>query len=391
MKWSARIARVRGIDIRLHVTFPLIIVFFAAQFWVAMGGWRGALFGLVASLLLFVCVVLHELGHSLVAQRFGAEVRDITLWPIGGVARMTEMPRRPAHEFMVSAAGPMVNFVITAVLAVLTVGLMASGAWPSLASVQALTEQPTWQALLSYLLTANLLLGLFNLIPAFPMDGGRILRSLLALRLDYVPATRIAVAVGQGIALIVGLLGLLGYVPLTLVLIAIFIFFGAGQEGQATAARELLGDIRVYQAASRTSRSVSPGDPLSRVVDLTLSTHQSDFMVLDDQQLVGVLTRSALIDGLRRHGPDIPVAEVMCGQYPSTSPEETLLAAQRKMSGAKCEALPVLEGDVPVALLTMADVNEAYTLAAISPQSFAASGAVTGEQMALAMGDHRSS
>lgn len=375
MGWSVKIARIRGIDIRLHITFLFIVVFFAFQYW-GMGarGWQGALFGVVYVLLLFVCIVLHELGHSLVAQRFGVQVRDITLWPIGGVAQMEDIPHQPSQELLMSIAGPAVNFIIAGVLGVVAASLLAVGALGDIMRLPQLMRQPTWQTLLLYLLSTNLVLGLFNLIPAFPMDGGRVLRSLLAMAMSYIQATRIAVAVGQGIALIFGLAGLLIPGQFTLMLIALFIFFGAGQEGQAVAARELLGDLRVYQAASRNTLPVSPADRLSHVVDLTLNTHQADFMVVEGGQLVGVLSRAIVLDALRRYGPEVAVVQVMCPDHPTVTPDETLLSAQQKMSRAACQALPVLENGQPVALLTLADINEAYTLMAINPRAFTRSG-----------------
>ena len=370
MHWSVRIARIKGIEIRLHITFLFIVVLFAVQYWdMGARGWQGALFGVAYVLLLFACVVLHELGHSLVAQRFGVKVRDITLWPIGGVARMEDIPRKPWQELVMAVAGPAVNLVIAAVLGVLAVSLLAVGALGDIMRLPELMREPAWQTLLLYLLVTNLSLGLFNLIPAFPMDGGRVLRALLAMVLPYVQATRIAVAVGQGLALVLGLAGLLIPGQYTLMLIAVFIFFGAGQEGQTAAARELLSSLRVRQAASRNTRAVSPSDRLSHVVDLTLSTHQADFMVIEGGELVGVLSRAVVLDALRKYGPDVPVGQVMCADHPTVEPEDTLLAAQKKMSAAACQALPVLEGGQPVALLTLADINEAYTLMAISPQA----------------------
>jgi Zn-dependent protease/CBS domain-containing protein len=371
MNWSVRIGRVKNIDIRVHVTFVFIVLFFAIQYWgMSAQGLRGALFGVIYALLLFGCVVLHELGHSLVAQRFGVKVVDITLWPIGGVARMEEMPRKPRQELVVSVSGPAVNFVIAGLLAMLGGSLLAFGGLRDVARLSQIIGQPTWQTMWLYLLGTNVALGLFNLIPAFPMDGGRVLRSLLALALPYLQATRIAVAVGQGIALMLGLAGLLIPGQLTLLLIALFIFFGAGQEGQVTAARELLGDLRVSQAASLSTRTVLASDRLSHVLDLTLSTHQADFMVLDGDRLVGVLSRSAVMEALRKHGADVLVGEVMCPEHPSVQLGDTLLTAQRLMSEAQCQALPVLEGGKPVGLLTMADINEAYALMAIAPQTF---------------------
>jgi CBS domain-containing protein len=191
------------------------------------------------------------------------------------------------------------------------------------------------------------------------------------MALPYGQATRIAVVVGQGLALILGLAGLLIPGQFTLILIAMFIFFGAGQEGQTAAARELLGDMRVYQAASRNSHTVDPSDRLSHVVDLTLSTHQADFMVIQEGRLVGVLSRAAVLEALRQHGPDVLVSQVMCSDHPTVGLADTLLDAQQKMASVACQALPVLDHGEPVALLTLADVNEAYSLMAINPQAFA--------------------
>jgi len=153
-----------------------------------------------------------------------------------------------------------------------------------------------------------------------------------------------------------------------LMLIAIFIFLGAGQEGQMVAARQMLGELRVHQAASRETHVVSPLDSLSRVVDLTLSTHQADFMVIEGERLVGILSRSAVLEALRRYGADVLVGQVMCAEYPTVELNDTLLVAQQKMAAARCQALPVLEGGRPVALLTLEDINEIYALVMASPQ-----------------------
>jgi predicted transcriptional regulator len=284
---------------------------------------------------------------------------------------MQDVPRKPWQELLMSVAGPAVNFVIAGLLTIVAVLVLASGALGDLRLLPQIVQQPTWQTLLLYLLLTNLSMGLFNLIPAFPMDGGRVLRALLAMALPYLQATRIAVAVGQGLALLLGLAGLLIPGQLTLLLIAIFIFLGAGQEGQMTAARDLLGDLRVHQAASRHSRTVSPSDTLSHVVDLTLSTHQADFMVVEQGRLAGVLSRSVILQALREGGPDTVVRQVMCDDHPTVAMTDSLLTAQQEMAKAACQALPVVEDGQPVALLTLADINEAYTLMAISPQTFA--------------------
>ncbi len=197
MRGSFRLLRIAGIDLRVHFTFPLVLLLGAVQ-WGDRHGAAGALFGVVLMLALFACVVLHELGHSLVARRLGIPVREIVLLPIGGVAMLVRTPRRPLHELLIAAAGP----VVSGLLALAFAGLLA-GAYPGLGLVDArrLVDPqlavPALRTLLAWLLTANLGLLLFNLIPAFPMDGGRMLRALLATFLGFQRATRIAATLGQ--------------------------------------------------------------------------------------------------------------------------------------------------------------------------------------------------
>ena len=251
--------KVRGIQIRMHYTFPLILIFAAIQFASLTGrGLTGALFGVIVISILFVIVVLHELGHSIAAQSYGIQVKQIVLLPIGGLAQLARMPEKPSQELVISAAGPLVNFALAAVLAVLG---LAYGQELSLQFGIRLPAGITLGAVFSYVFAANLFLGLFNLLPAFPMDGGRILRSLLAMRIDYSRATRWAVTIGQGLAVLMGLWGFFGG-GFFLILIAFFIFFAAGQEGRMIKMRQLLGDVTVREAFSSQIRSLSPHSTL---------------------------------------------------------------------------------------------------------------------------------
>lgn len=226
MKWSAKLGRFAGIDVRVHVTFLILLAYLAAVFWSDTGTVAGVLTGLSLVVMLFVCVLLHEYGHALAARRYGIATRNITLLPIGGVALLESMPRDPRAEIVVALAGPAVNLVIAAAAWIV---LVFSGQHAGAAAGGLLQ-----MSLLPSLIAANLMLGLFNLLPAFPMDGGRVLRAALSLRMDRVRATRIAAGIGRTLAVGLGLLGLASN-PF-LILIAVFIWIGASAEAKAVRA-----------------------------------------------------------------------------------------------------------------------------------------------------------
>ena len=229
---SIRLLTIRGIDIRVHATFPLILVYAILEFGVFSGqGLAGAIFGVIVTLLLFAIVVLHELGHAVAAQYYGVPVKQIVLLPIGGVAQLQNIPENPMQEFVIAIAGPLVNVGIALVLYLAHLAFGFGGVW----TVDAMglmfgVGQGGAGAVFNYIFATNLLLAVFNLLPAFPLDGGRVLRALLATRLDYGRATAIAVTVGQALAAVAGVWGFLEG-DLFLVLIAFFVYTGASQEG----------------------------------------------------------------------------------------------------------------------------------------------------------------
>lgn len=370
MNWSIKLLKFKGIDIKIHLTFVLILIWAAYRWSGSTGeGLQGALFGIVATLLLFLSVTLHELGHSLQAQKFGVKVRDITLMPMGGLAQMEEIPEDPNKELRIAIAGPLVNFGIAALL--IGIGaLLDARTLLSIEELQASLGSVSWSGLLAYLTTANLMLGLFNLIPAFPMDGGRVLRALLAKKMEHAKATRIAAQVGQGLAMLLGLWGFMSG-SWTLVIIAIFVWMGAGQENQGVQVKHTLGDTTVDQVMTRAPHALKINDPLSRAVELTLSTSQADFPVLEwgSNKVVGMLSETDLLRGLQSKGADAAVREVMQTPITTTRPDESLPDAQQKMLKARMRALPVIsaEGEL-LGLLTISDINEAYRLMAISPK-----------------------
>ena len=368
MSWSIKLFKVKGIDIKIHLTFFLILIWAAYQWSISTGeGLMGAVFGIAATLLLFASVTLHEFGHSLQALKYGITVHDITLMPMGGLARIDEIPEDPMKEIRIAIAGPLVNFIIAGVLFIIGL-LLNTRAIISLDELYSSIGQVSWNGMLAYLTMTNLLLGLFNLVPAYPMDGGRILRASLAKIMDRSKATNIAVNVGQGLALLFGLWGFFNG-SYTLVLIAIFVWMGAGQEGKDVALKNTLSDLKVSQAMTLEPETLRANDSLSKAINLILSTSQSDFPVIGwgTNQVVGLLCEKDLLKGLQTHDQKTSVREVMQTTYPTTTPDQLLYESQKNMITGRTRALPVLdaEGNI-VGLLTAADINEAYRLLSIS-------------------------
>lgn len=370
MNWSLKLFKIRGIDIKVHLTFVLILIWAAYRWSVNIGeGLEGAIFGIVATLLLFLAVTLHELGHSFQALKYGIKVRDITLMPMGGLAQMNEIPEDPNKELRIALAGPLVNFGIAALL--IGVGaLLNARALISLHELSASLGKVSWSGLLAYLTSANLMLGIFNLIPAFPMDGGRALRALLAKMMDHAKATRIAAQVGQGFALLMGLWGFMTG-SWALVSIAVLVWMGAGQENRGVQVKHVLGETTVSQVMTRSPQVLRVNDSLSKAVELTLSTSQADFPVLEwgSNRVAGLLAETDLLRGLQSLGSGAAAREVMQTGVGFAGPDEPLHAAQQKMLAGRMRALPVLnpEGEL-LGLLTASDINEAYRLMAVNPK-----------------------
>ncbi|MFQ6102636.1 MAG: site-2 protease family protein [Anaerolineae bacterium] len=362
MSWSFRIAKVKGIEIRVHATFALVLLWAAMDWGVWRGlGLAGALYGVAFIGLLFVCVTLHELGHSLVARRYGAVVRDITLLPIGGVARLEGGMHRPAQEFWMALVGPAVNVVLAVLIGAAALPLLGWRAAGGLGSLWGSLNSLGLEKLLLDLLIANLGLAFFNLLPAFPMDGGRVLRALLASRMGELDATRVATRVGQGLALVFGLVGLFSG-ALNLALIAAFIFLGAEQEWRGTQVKTALQGIPASAALLHGGVALAPADPLARAIDVTLRSGQPDFAVFERGYLVGVLTREDVAAGFRRYGPHVPVGRVMRADFPVAQAGETLLDLQRKMQASGNAAISVVEEGRFLGLATLESVRRALRL-----------------------------
>src|SRR6266566_7583303 len=347
MKWSWKLGTVAGIGLYVHGTFLLLVAWVGLADW-RQGGATSALAGVAFILALFACVVLHELGHALTAQRYGIRTRDITLLPIGGVSRLERMPDDPRQEVAVARAGPAVNLVIAATL---YHWLSLSETLRPLAALS-VTGGPVLQRLM----VVNLSLALFNLLPAFPMDGGRVLRALLAMRMDYTRATQLAAQVGQAMALLFGFVGL--FANPFLLFIAFFVWIGAAQEASMVQMRSALGGIPVSRAMLTDFQTLAPGDPGKRVLDLIVSGSQADFPVVEDGRVVGVLLRRDVLGALAQRGQDWRVGDVMRRDFEVVEAGEMLETAFARLQRCACHALPVTNRGALVGLVTMDNLGE---------------------------------
>lgn len=349
MKWSWKLGEVRGIGVYMHATFLILIGFIVLSHWSAGESLGKTLEGVGFILALFGCVVLHEFGHALTAARYGIKTRDITLLPIGGVARLERMPEKPLQELWVALAGPAVNVAIAAALF----------AWLQFTSAFAPLEQlsVTSGPFLERLLLVNVMLIGFNMLPAFPMDGGRVLRALLATRLEYARATQIAASIGQAMALLFAFLGFFGN-PF-LLFIAFFVWIGAAQEASMVTMKAALGGIPVRRAMMTDFRTLRPENSLQQAIDLLLATPQQDFPVLEDSRVLGILPSRDLMVALQQRGPDTLVEDVMRRDFLSLDVNEMLDAALARIHAAECcLTATVVHRDALVGLLTAENVGE---------------------------------
>jgi Zn-dependent protease len=346
MQWSVTVGRIAGTAVRIHVTFIVFLLWIAVADTIAFGpaaAWRSVVF----LVLVFACVLAHEFGHILTARSFGVRTPDVTLLPIGGVASLERIPENPGQELLIAIAGPLVNVAIAAVLVV------AGG-------ISAGELQPAGfddAALLPRLAVVNAALVLFNLVPAFPMDGGRVLRALLAMPLGLQRATQIATRLGQAFAFLFMLAGL--FLNPMLIFIGMFIYFAAVAERQASAFRWFAADLQVADGMERAVRTL-PGDtPLAEAVDALLATPQRDFPVIDaGNRPVGLLDRDRLLAGLKEGRPDLKVAAVM-QPTPAIGARHPLGEAVMEMNRLGLRSRMVVDADGRFAgMLTLDNVAE---------------------------------
>jgi Zn-dependent protease len=339
MNRSLKLFTIKGIDIRLHITFPLILAWAALQFGQMFGSLNGALFGVVAIIILFMLVTLHELGHSFAAMAYDVPVKQIILSPIGGVAQLMRMPDKPAQELIIAIAGPAVNILMAFLMLALAAALGID--FGTLFSAATGLAGATLLALFSYVFVSNIFLAVFNLIPAFPMDGGRVLRALLALPLDYARATNLAANVGRVFAVLFVIYGLLNG-NFFLIMIAIFIFGAATQESRVTGVRHILREHTVQQAFSASSYRLEATYTLQQAANMAAYSGQHSFPIVSGDTLVGFLPQAVLQEALRTHPAHTPVSTVMRTNIRPVTPQSDLYMVQERLQTERLDALPVV-------------------------------------------------
>jgi len=355
MRWSVTIGSFKGTAVRIHVTFLLFLVWIGASAY-SRGGLDAARDSLLFILAIFTCVVLHEFGHILTARRFGIVSKVVTLLPIGGVADMEKMPDKPWQELLVALAGPAVNVAIAGVI-VLGLGV---------ADLEgALRIDDPQLGLLQRLAAANLFIAVFNLVPAFPMDGGRVLRATLAMWLGQEKATAIAATIGQGFAFLLGFAGLFGN-PL-LLFIAIFVYMAAAGEAQMTFASAATRDVAAEDVMETRFMTLDRAATVQEAVDAMLATSQEEFPVLDPQgRLTGLLRRSDIIDALKETPPAAPIAQFVQKDTPVIAARSTLDKALKQLEAAS--ALGVVDDDGRLeGLITRQSIAEVMMIRSVRP------------------------
>ena len=333
MSWSVNIGSIAGTAIRIHVTFLLFLA------WIFLAGLatsvNDAVNSVVFMVLLFACVVAHEFGHIFTARAFGVSTPDVTLLPIGGVARLARIPEKPSEELLVAIAGPLVNVAIAVVLIAIAPTHLSTADLAAMESPRV--------SMVARLAEVNIFLAVFNMIPAFPMDGGRVLRALLAVRLGHVRATEIAAAIGQWAAFALGFVGLLSANPI-LVFIAIFVYLAAASEARMVSLRAMSRDIPVTAAMVTRFATLTGNEHIDEAVKTLLQTSQTEFPVVDgDHRLIGLVGRAEIIRALRELGPSAPVSDVMVKDIPTIERSHRLEEAFRLLQERAVPAVGVVD------------------------------------------------
>jgi len=349
IRGSWKIGEFAGIGVYIHATFLILVVWVLFVYWSAGHTVWGMLTGLLFTLALFACVVLHEFGHALTARHYGIRTRDITLLPIGGVSRLERIPDDPKQEFYVALMGPVVSVSIAVLLFLV---LRLAGAKVTLESLSSWTAA----SFLTRLMAANATLAVFNLLPAFPMDGGRIFRALLSRFVRPERATRIAAGVGHAIAVLFAVLGL--FTNPFLVLIALFIWMGASQEATMAQMKSALEGISAREIMVTDFAPLSSQDPLQRAVELVLHARQQDFPIVENGRLVGMLGNKELLEGLSQRGAESPISQAMRRDCPVLAASDDLQTILEKLQNSGCRVLPVVDRGTLVGLFAVDSLAE---------------------------------
>lgn len=332
MRWSINIGKIFGIKFKIHITFFLLLFFIFISV-LNQRDFRSAILATLFICAVFVCVLIHEIGHSLIARRFGNEAKSITLLPIGGVATMEEMPEKPSQEIAMSIVGPLINLAIAAIL------FLFVGHWTGVGAPNLYPDSV--RSFFAGLIGVNIMLAIFNLIPAFPMDGGRVLRGILATRMDYVRATSAAVTIGQGLAMLFILFGI--FFNWWLAIIGLFLYIGAGSEKQHVILKSLLHDVPASEVMVREFRALRPDQLLSEALEQFYHGCQEDFPVIGEKGLAGILTRDRILSSVHEKGLDIPVSEVMDSDFTSVNSQTPLEDVYKSLLSRQKTAVAVVD------------------------------------------------
>lgn len=352
MKGALNLGKLAGIKVWLHWSFLLLVIWI-----VIMESRRGSdlqtiLISIAFILVIFFCIVLHELGHALTARRYGIQTKKITLLPIGGVASLEKMPEDPKQELLVALAGPAVNLVIAFLLYFFVAPLDQFIDPENPEAISAISGEN----FVFYLFFTNIFIVIFNAIPAFPMDGGRVLRALLSFTMDRVKATQIAASLGQVLAIGFFLLGLFSN-PF-LILIAIFIFFGASGEFTMVQHLAMLRGFQAQDAMLIKLTLLHPEDSLQKVGDVLLASTERNFIVTEDGQVVGILYHSRIIQAFKEGRKELQVRDLMDRDVFSVSPAEKLTEVYRKAQQRREAFFPVLQHGELLGSIDMENINE---------------------------------
>jgi Zn-dependent protease/predicted transcriptional regulator len=350
MKWSFKAGSILGIEFRIHYTFFILLLF------VYIAGMRKgatlAINGVLFVCAVFMCVLIHEVGHSILARKYGKETKSITLLPIGGVATIEEMPEKPLQEVVMSAVGPFINLAIAGILYLFSgqwSGFHPPGIYPA-----------TGGEFLESLIVINIFLAIFNLLPAFPMDGGRILRGFLSLCYSTVKATSIAVFVGQTFALLFVFYGI--FFNFWLAIIGIFLYLGAGSEKQQLQIVNLLHNIPISAIMSVNYQTLSPDEPLKKALEKIYHGCQDDFPVIDKGDIKGILNQESIIAAIHEKGVDLSVADVMDKDFISTDPGKPLAQIYKKLSSENKSSIAVIEKNSLKGMLSLSGISRYFMI-----------------------------
>jgi Zn-dependent protease/predicted transcriptional regulator len=363
--WSFRLTRLAGIEVKLHVSFALVFVLGAWQ-WGQNYGVRGALFGVLLMALLFICVTLHELAHSLVARSFQLPADEIVLYPFGGAAQVEQDAPKPMQELLVAIAGPAINIMIAAVLLVVTSAKLElaklSPHWDGTGLTRASLAQPTTNTMLVWLISANVMMAVFNMIPALPLDGGRVLRAILCMRLRARTATLIASGLGQVLSIGAGVAGVVMH-NYGLALTALVIFFGAVGEQNVQGRRSALASLHVGEVFNRNAITLTKTDKVTKVIDHILTSYQPDFAVMEGGRLIGVVTRKRVLEALANNQGSADVSAIMDTAVPRVDAAEALDELHDRMTRDRISIVAVYGGSNYLGLVSQDDLAEAKLVA----------------------------